>query len=381
MTSSSAPVHFSGGDQRRLVIVAGVGRSGTSLFTTILGMAGFHVPQPEIQADSTNPKGFGESKWVVEFHGRLLRARRVSVWDSRPAAWEQTSAAVDDKAALDELRAWLKVQFVGRDNVVVKDPRVGWFLPLWRRASEDLGVAVSFASLLRHPAESVSSAITWYGDWQSPHSRTLSWVNIMLETEAATRGDRRVFVRYQDLLADWAGEMHRVGRALDVPVLVDMPTDVRASIEDFVDPKLHRQKVTFSDLGVPDHVAQVAEDAWKDLTQLAVGDGDSVENQRTLDETRKRYHAFYAEVEQIAQSSIHALRARDGGGAAGGGKGAGTAEPAGRGAGLAVRGSGSDALIRVGERIVPRKVLRRVPPVWRSRIMRGANKAARLLGR
>ena len=155
---------------------------------SILGQAGFHVPQPEVDADSTNPKGFGEPKWVVDFHGRQLRSRRVSVWDSRPSAWQETSQAVDDPAALAELRGWLKVQFVGRDSVVVKDPRIGWFLPLWEKAAEDIGVEVSFATLLRHPAEAVSSAIKWYGDWQTPASRTVSWLNIMLETEYATRG-------------------------------------------------------------------------------------------------------------------------------------------------------------------------------------------------
>ena len=81
-----------GAPTRRLVLVAGVGRSGTSLFTSILGQAGFHVPQPEVDADSTNPKGFGEPKWAVDFHGRQLRSRRVSVWDSRPSAWQDTSA-------------------------------------------------------------------------------------------------------------------------------------------------------------------------------------------------------------------------------------------------------------------------------------------------
>src|SRR6476661_7670863 len=119
---------------RRLVIVAGVGRSGTSVFTSILTLAGFHVPQPEVVADHTNPKGFGESRWVVDFHRRQLRARRVSVWDSRPCAWEDTARAAEDSTTLAELTAWLKVQFVGRDAVVVKDPRVGWFLPLWEKA-------------------------------------------------------------------------------------------------------------------------------------------------------------------------------------------------------------------------------------------------------
>ena len=104
------------------------------------------------------------------------------------------------------------MQFVGRDSVVVKDPRIGWFLPLWEKAAEDLGVEVSFATLLRHPAEAVSSAIKWYGDWQTPASRTVSWLNIMLETEYATRGRKRVFVRYDDLLTDWSGQVARIGR-------------------------------------------------------------------------------------------------------------------------------------------------------------------------
>ena len=61
-----------------LVLVVGVGRSGTSLLAGILGQLGFHIPQPEVQADDTNPRGFGEPRWVVDFHTRLLRARRVT---------------------------------------------------------------------------------------------------------------------------------------------------------------------------------------------------------------------------------------------------------------------------------------------------------------
>lgn len=362
--------------RKRLVIVAGVGRSGTSLFTTILGMAGFHVPQPEVQADSTNPKGFGEPQWVVDFHGRQLRARRVSVWDSRPAAWEDTSAAVDDAEAFAELKAWLAVQFVGRDSVVVKDPRIGWFMPLWEKAATELGVDVSFAALLRHPAEAVSSAIKWYGDWQTPASRTLSWVNIMLETEHATRDSRRVFVRYDDLLSDWAGEMTRVGEALDIPVLRELPADVRREVDEFVDPTLHRQKVTFADVGVPDRVEAMTEEVWKQFTGLAVAGGDSGENHAVLDRSREAYHAFYAEAEAIAQSTIHALRP-----AAGGGKASAVARRTAGGAAVSGRGSGADALIRVAEKVLPPKVRRRVPPVWRSRIMRAANKAARVVRR
>ena len=29
---------------------------------------GFHLPQPEVKANDTNPRGFGEPRWVVDFH-------------------------------------------------------------------------------------------------------------------------------------------------------------------------------------------------------------------------------------------------------------------------------------------------------------------------
>jgi hypothetical protein len=375
MTTGSRERRGTDGERPRLVLVAGVGRSGTSLFTTLLSTAGFHVPQPEVTADSTNPKGFGEPAWVVDFHGRLLRARRVSVWDSRPAAWEQTSAAVDDRAALDELRSWLKVQLVGRSAVVVKDPRIGWFLPLWERAAEEVGADVSFASMLRHPAEAVGSAMTWYGDWQSPASRAVSWVNIMLETEYATRGRRRVFVRYDDLLKSWRDEVARAADALDLPQLRDLPPETAAAIDELVDPSLHRQREGFADLGVPPLVRQVAEPVWEELVALTEPGEGGAEVRSALDASRAAYHAFYADVEAIAQSSLHALRPESSAGAAATSR---VSRPGNR---PAAGGGGADAVIRLAERFVPRRLLRKVPPVWRARLVRVADRAGRLVRR
>lgn len=361
---------------KRLVLVAGVGRSGTSLFTSILGRAGFHVPQPEVVADSTNPKGFGEPQWVVDFHGRQLRSRRVSVWDSRPAAFADTASAADDPKALAELQRWLEVQFVGRDALVIKDPRLGWFLPLWEKAADGIGVEVSVASLLRHPAEAVSSALKWYGDWQTPASRTVSWLNIMLETELATRGRKRVFVRYDDLLADWKAQVARTAAALDIPDLERLDPATVASIDAFVDPSLHRQKVSFADIGVPAQVESMTEQVWEEFVAMSVPGGDGADVQAELDRSRASYHAFYAEIEAIAQSSLHALRPA--------GSGAATGSSAARPAGSASRrggGGGADAVIRVAERVVPRSLLRKVPPVWRARLVRLSDRAGRLVRR
>ncbi len=49
---------------RRVVFVVGSGRSGTSTMAGTLQTLGLHVPQPEVVADATNPKGFGANRLI-----------------------------------------------------------------------------------------------------------------------------------------------------------------------------------------------------------------------------------------------------------------------------------------------------------------------------
>jgi hypothetical protein len=301
---------MSANDARRLVLVVGVGRSGTSLFTGILGQLGFHVPQPEVKADQTNPRGFSEPRWVVDFHTRLLRKRRVMVNDARPGAWEKTAAVAEDEAVQAELRQWLKEQLDLAASVVVKDPRTSWFLPLWTRCATEVGVEARYATMLRYPPEVLRSASNAYGTWLTPANRAAGWINVTLETERLTRGSRRVFLRNDDVLADWARELSRVGQRMEVPTLEG---DLRAShpaVDDFVDPGLHRNQVTWDEVEVPARVRELGERVWADVQRLALPDGDSPQTHARLDALRDEYQAFYAEAEAIAQSSIVTHRPR-----------------------------------------------------------------------
>jgi hypothetical protein len=295
----------------RLVLVVGVGRSGTSLLTGILGQVGFHVPQPEVKADDTNPRGFSEPRWVVDFHKRLLQARRVTVNDARPQGFEKTATAAVDDAVYAELREWLAGQMQQADQVVVKDPRTGWFLPLWTRASTDLGAEAGFVTMLRHPAEILASAAKSYGDWQKPASRAAAWINVTLETERATREGKRAFVRYEDLMADWPRELERMGALLEIPSLAGGDLRTRfAQVDDFVDPTLHRNRIRWDELDVPVRMRDMAEEVWGLLQPLAEPGGDNADTRARLDTARAAYGEAYAEAEAIAQSSVVAVRPR-----------------------------------------------------------------------
>ncbi len=295
--------------QKRLLLVVGVGRSGTSLCAGVLGQLGFRVPQPEVETDETNPRGFSEPKWVVEFHRKLMWSRQIGVFDSRPAAWQLAADAAADDSVHQQLKAWLEVQFVGSDEVVVKDPRIGWFLDMWLSCAAELGLTPATITMLRHPTEILSSARRSYGDWQSDASRATSWINGMLGAERATRVTSRAFVRYDDLLSDWDATIRTMGAELEIPRLAAVTRDANPEVDAFIDPTLQRSRKGWADHTVPPSVEQLAERVWDRLTPLA---GPAAERPPAaeLDRLRDEYAAFYGEAEAIAQSSISAMKPR-----------------------------------------------------------------------
>jgi hypothetical protein len=323
--------------ERTLVLVAGSGRSGTSLVSGVLQRLGCHVPAPEVPADETNPRGFAESQWVVDFHAALLRRARVQAADARPAAWALTAELCLDEEIQRELRGWLERQFGEASNLVIKDPRLSWFLPLWRRCAESLGVAPRLVTMLRHPAAVIDSKQRWYGGWQGDVSRTAGWVNQTLFTERATRDAPRVVVRYEDLLDDWTQVIGGVGETLDLAVVRDAPAASLRAVHEFVDRSLSRSRPDWGDLALPARLREQADEAWELMSALADGEADS----GRLDAVRAAYVALYEESEAIVQSSVEATRRR--------------AAPA----------TGLPAV-----RLVPARYRRRIPLAWRRRLVR-----------
>ena len=59
------------------------------------------------------------------------------------------------------------------------------------------------------------------GSDQGAVTRTAAWINMMLHTERATRGQQRAFVRYGDLLDDWTQPVFALGEAFDLAARED----------------------------------------------------------------------------------------------------------------------------------------------------------------
>ncbi len=297
---------------RSLLLVTGAGRSGTSTVAGTLHHLGVHVPGPYLNANASNPRGFYESRWSVNFHNRLLKRANVTIADGRPEAAELMRDAVreDDRSAL---RAWLDETTAGHAVTAVKDPRTAWTIGLWSQVARDLGIELRYLVMLRHPVEVVGSRATHYsagietmGERGFAVKNLAGWVNALLMTEQQTRGGPRAFVRYDDLLADWRTTMSRAGSDLGVE-LGDIPgAGVAHPVDDFIDPQLSRHRLTWSDVDVPPDLAEVATAVWDSCERLADGHGSEPGAEADLDATRARYAEMYLAAQQLAHDSTEA---------------------------------------------------------------------------
>ena len=300
--------------RRRVVFVVGSGRSGTSTMSGALQTLGMHVPQPEVVADDTNPKGFGEPQWVVDLHTELLQRCNVAVSDARPGAWFEAGKLANVERLRTRLHTWLDEQFVeaaatgGGPELVVKDPRLAWFLGLWRSAALRCEAAPAYVTMLRPVTEVVGSKQRYYATRFGEIDRTAAWVNMMLHTERATRGSARAFVRYEDLLKDWTIPLFDIGQRFDLFAVKSASANDIRRVHQFIDPTLRRVQLTWDDVDVPARLRDIAEESWQALNKLADEGGDRPDVHATLDEMRSAYASFYEEAEAIASSTALASR-------------------------------------------------------------------------
>ena len=275
----------------------------------IMQLLGLHVPQPEVEPDESNPKGFAEPQWVVDFHERLLADAVVTINDSRPSAWFETGRIATREPERIRAAEWLEGHLAEHPELVVKDPRLSWFLGLWRVAALRSGAVPVFATMLRPPAEVVGSKQKYYRNRLGSAHLAASWLNMLLHTERATRDSvadgGRVFVRYADLLDDWTRVTMAGGRQLGPAARPArrLRADPRRAPVHRPEPAPGRPRP-----GRPGPAARGCTSSpaqtWAELNKLADPGGDTPEVHATLDQLRESYVALYEEAEAISKSSV-----------------------------------------------------------------------------
>jgi len=305
-----------------LVLVSGSGRSGTSSLAGTLKRLGLHVPQPEVEASETNPRGFYEPQWVIDFHKRHLKELALFNIDSRPAAVDIVARHVETGVPTAELHEWLSGQ-LDAAQIVVKDPHAFWFAQVWEVVSAELGADLRWLTALRHPAEVVGSRDIAYLSSQSEDlrltketSNVAGWVHAALLTEQAGRGSKRSFVKYVDLLADWRAALAPVQQQLELDLDADLSSTEHHPVDDFIEPSMRKSQLTWDDVRTPDWLRDMAEEVWQLLGVLTTTPHDP-DTLARLDGIHEDYRKRYADAVALtfdhtkAESTLAGRQARD----------------------------------------------------------------------
>lgn len=302
MATSNQPA-----DERRIVIVIGPGRSGTSTVAGALALSGLEVPGRAIKGNRANPSGFYEPRWVVNLHRRLLEGNHVANLDASPDALERMSQVTAAPAVREELRVWLAERLEEQPRLVVKDPRTVWFRDLWVETARELGVEPAFVTMLRHPAEVSASRQKYYNNPDEVRradevSRIAGWINVALLAERVTQGSPRAFVRYTDLVSDWRKALGRLGDTIHLDY--NPPLDVAEHpVDGFIDPALHRVHVDWADVAVPGALRDLGERAWQALSRLS-DEGESDEITAEIGELRAEYAQMTEDALALSRQAI-----------------------------------------------------------------------------
>jgi hypothetical protein len=260
-------------------MVLGMHRSGTSAMAAVLHICGATVGSGMLKASGNNPKGYFESALVLEAMEQLLEACG-SFWHD----WRSLDLARADPAVLAALKVKIlrnfERNFGNREKFAFKNPRNCRAVPFWREILAEFGAEPVAVHVLRHPLEVAESLA--HRDAMPVDKALLLWLRHVLDAERETRGMRRAFVSYDDLLADWRGVVRRVFDAGGAELPADMqPAEQR--VGQFLDSSLQHNRIG------PDQSAPVLADvplaaqAWEVLKGYAAGAGAGAGEEARLD--------------------------------------------------------------------------------------------------
>ncbi len=227
------------------ILVLGMHRSGTSAVARVLNLCGASLGGELLPAKEDNERGFWENRAILQLHERFLAEAGTNWHDlgALPVDWQQSGAA---RRFVADLPRVLDAEFGDSALIAVKDPRLCLLAPLWIEVLQARGTRVACIMTIRDPDE-IAASLARRDAFPAVQSHAL-WLQHLLDGEHATRGQARVFVHYERLLADWRAELKRIASTLRI----DWPAasaGVDAEIDAFISPSLRHHR------GSPNHAS------------------------------------------------------------------------------------------------------------------------------
>ena len=267
---------------RTAIIVLGMHRSGTSATAGLLGEMGCDLPNNLMAPNEMNSKGFFESNTITLLNDAILASAGMTWFDLDcfPGSWYSSPKAPEFK---EKARTALNDEFGTSGLFVLKDPRHCRLVPFWENVFTEQGVQPVYICIHRNPIEVAASLQKWQGI-ELLYGQLL-WLRHVLDAEIRTRGKKRVFVSYDQILSDWREVVERISSNLDLVLPRPLAT-AAPGIHKFLSGELRHfasASLTTRQLGeVSDWLLQT----WEVLTRWSLT-GEDAAGHAALDHVRE----------------------------------------------------------------------------------------------
>ena len=266
-------------NEKKLIVVLGMHRSGTSVITRGLQLLGVDLGENLHPAAPDNPKGFWEDRDCLEINEALLNYLG-SAYDRLDFAWEQLGSSAElSRLKLKASRLIKKKLDESQGIWGFKDPRTCRLLSFWQDVFQAVGCDTRYVIVVRNPA-SVVESLELRNALPAEKSYLL-WLQHTLPIIIQTRGKKRVIVEYDQLIESPYSQISRIASALDLPVPAKDSTLVAEFEQVFLDQGLRHTRYSLAQLRldsraaatvavVYDLLSSATDDSFQGLQELDV---------------------------------------------------------------------------------------------------------------
>jgi len=259
-----------GAIKKRVAVVVGPGRSGTSALTGAMKALSVELGDNLKRPLRKNAKGFFEDRDILDVNHRLL-----AVMGLHPSG--SSVGPLDETRWNDPQVAALKAEAVKIIGDRFGDCPLWGFkcggmirvLPFWEDVLETLGFEISYLVAIRNPLNMARSRgqLDIYRGAQAKSDA--EWLAQILPYFHLVSARPFVVVDYDRMVDDAYREVWRIGRMLEIPETPEMDAQVRDYTSDFITAKLRHHVASRDELRRDKTINPMTRDAYLWLVRLS----------------------------------------------------------------------------------------------------------------
>ncbi|ELR65069.1 hypothetical protein C942_01640 [Photobacterium marinum] len=289
---------------KRIVVVVGVPRSGTSAISRSLKALGAEFGNNLLEAHKdVNAKGFWEDKSVLDLNERILKSLRISWSDIKPVNLSDFNSDELDSFK-NEAKSLIASKMESFSLFALKEPRITKLLCFWKLVFDELDLRVSYILTLRHPSDVLNSFqrqenVMVRSCDLIPQNIYLLWISYLSSAiQLFDSNDRTVVVNYDSLLQNPRDNVLRIADLLNLEV---DNSELNEYVDTFLSKTLNHSENCIKKLDGDVETVKITQDLYDKLLTLSESNNDKEFSDyiSKLRDIRERFNLLSPAVELV----------------------------------------------------------------------------------